>query len=436
MIPLIEKQSTWKYFDQGSLPSTQWNQSAYDDSGWPQGPGKLGYGENDENTVVSFGPSATNKFTTTYFRKTINVTDTIGYAEITGGAKLDDGAIVYLNGVEIFRDNLPPGAIEYSTFASSATVDETSYKSFVIPKGVIKLGDNVVAVEVHQSSASSSDLSFDLQMSTVRIGSEIEFTTEDPLISDQANSDLIMQAVFEPIVFSQGIVINEISARPSSHLDENGDADDWIELYNTSNEAIDIAGYYITDNLAMKTKYKIPAGPNNETVIQPGGYKILWADEEPAEGALHVNIKLSAEGEAVGLYQDVEGALIMMDETTYDEFDSNQSYSRLPNGSGAFKVTTILTPMAANEEGIPTAAEENLDKRIQLYPNPSDGNFVIVSPYPLLDVEVINATGKSIRKFDRVDSGRPVSISEVPSGIYLVRMKANGQSILRKVVKH
>jgi hypothetical protein len=54
-----------------------------------------------------------------------------------------------------------------------------------------------------------------------------------------------------------------------------------------------------------------------------------------------------------------------MDETTYDEFDSNQSYSRLPNGSGAFKVTTILTPMAANEEGIPTEAEENLDKRIR-----------------------------------------------------------------------
>jgi hypothetical protein len=138
----------------------------------------------------------------------------------------------------------------------------------------------------------------------------------------------------------------------------------------------------------------------------------------------------------VGLYQDVEGALITMDETTYDEFDSNQSYSRLPNGSGAFKVTTILTPMAANEEGIPTEAEENLDKRIQLYPNPSDGNFVIVSPYPLQDVEVINATGKSICKFDQIHSGRPISISEAPSGIYLIRMKANGQRIFRKVVKH
>jgi hypothetical protein len=435
-ISLISRKSTWKYSDQGTLPSVFWADPAFDDATWAEGQAELGYGDGNEQTVVSYGADAGNKYITTYFRKSIMVADTTDFQLLTGSVQFDDGVIVYLNGSEVFRGNMPEGVVSNATLAGLTTPAEDAFTPFTIPKGTLKPGLNVIAVEIHQNGPGSTDISFDLDLTTVRLGDVVEFTTTDAAIDDVANSDVVMEATFEAIDYPDGIVINEISARPSSLLDESNEAEDWIELYNTSNEPIDLAGFYITDNLNMKTKFQIQAGSNNETVIGPGEYKIFWADEEPAEGPLHVNIKLSSDGESVGLYQMVEGSLIAMDEITFDAVEDEVSFSRIPNATGALTKTIKFTPMATNELSVPVAREENLETRINFYPNPTTGSVVVSTPFLLDHVSFINVNGKEVKHCSGIYSGSLVSLTDAAPGMYLVRINVNGEVVTKRIVKY
>lgn len=435
-ISLIPKRSDWKYFDQGTLPSVSWTDPEYNDNGWAEGQAELGYGDGNEQTLVGFGGNAGNKFITTWFRKTISVADTTGFELLTGSVQFDDGVVVYLNGVEVFRGNMPAGAISSSTLAGANTPGEDAFTPFTIPKGTIKPGVNVVAVEIHQNGAGSTDISFDLDLATVKLGDKVQFSTTEISIEDVANSDIVMHATFEPIDYPKGIVINEISARPSPFLDENNEAEDWIELYNTSDQPVDIGGFYITDDLNMKTKFQISADGGNETIIGPGEYKILWADEEPMDGPLHMNIKLSSDGESVGLYQMVENSLIAMDEVTYDAIGEGVSSSRIPNITGEFTETLKFTPMAANVLEIPVARENDLETRINFYPNPTTGTLLVSTPVVLDEVSFINTDGKQVKYFGGLSTGNLISIDDAAPGIYLIRIKVRDEVLTKRVVKY
>src|SRR5690606_31812438 len=115
--------------------------------------------------VVAFGPNANQKYITTYFRTTFQVTDLPSTATIQLMA--DDGAVVYLNGVEVVHDNMPTGTITDTTRASSGRSggDENALRPFAVPTELLRSGVNSIAVEVHQNRPDSSDLSFDLDLS-------------------------------------------------------------------------------------------------------------------------------------------------------------------------------------------------------------------------------------------------------------------------------
>ncbi|HKX61263.1 MAG TPA: hypothetical protein VJS65_05455, partial [Verrucomicrobiae bacterium] len=165
-ISLVSTGSTWRYLDTGSNLGTAWTAPSYDDSAWASGPAQLGYGDGDEATVVSHGPSSSSKYITTYFRRTFSVTDATGFTSLALRALRDDGVVVYLNGTEVFRDNLPTGTITYTSLATTAVGgagESTFYLSSVSP-GLLVEGSNVLAVELHQSSGNSSDISFDLEL--------------------------------------------------------------------------------------------------------------------------------------------------------------------------------------------------------------------------------------------------------------------------------
>jgi hypothetical protein len=166
---LVSTNSVWKYLDDGSDQGTAWRNLGFDDSAWAQGPARLGYGGDGEATVVSYGPDENNKHITTYFRRTFNVTDVTMYERLVVRLVRDDGAVVYLNGTEVFRSNLPaePAEITFATFASSAISGAGEYTPVVSPPLDLYLlfnGENVVAVEVHQNVGTSSDLGFDLEL--------------------------------------------------------------------------------------------------------------------------------------------------------------------------------------------------------------------------------------------------------------------------------
>jgi fibronectin type 3 domain-containing protein len=166
-LTLVPAGSTWKYLDNGTDEGTAWRQSAFDDSAWASGPAQLGYGDGDEQTVVAFGPSSTAKYITTYFRRSFTVTDPTQLAGLKLEILRDDGAVIYLNGTEVARTNMPAGTVTATTPASSAvtgTDETTTFHSFTLNPSALLSGTNVVAVEIHQDSGTSSDISFDLRL--------------------------------------------------------------------------------------------------------------------------------------------------------------------------------------------------------------------------------------------------------------------------------
>ena len=162
---LVSAGSTWRYLDDGSDQGTDWYTTGFDDAAWSAGPAELGYGDGNEATVVSYGGNSSNKHVTTYFRRTFNVDNAWSITDLTLGLRRDDGAVVYLNGQELARSNMPVGAIDYVTFAGNDTGSETAFHEPAIDPGwQLVEGDNVLAVEIHQKSRTSSDISFDLEL--------------------------------------------------------------------------------------------------------------------------------------------------------------------------------------------------------------------------------------------------------------------------------
>jgi hypothetical protein len=165
--PDIPFGSNWKYLDDGSDQGVAWVTLAFDDSQWAEGAGQLGYGDDDEATVVGFVDTdplvdGIQKNATTYFRHTFTVD-----APAPGGYEFvlvyDDAAIVYINGVSIRTANLP-AVVNFDTFATETSGDNATIIPYYLPPGFILPGENVIAAEIHQASATSSDISFDFEL--------------------------------------------------------------------------------------------------------------------------------------------------------------------------------------------------------------------------------------------------------------------------------
>lgn len=162
-VPVFEAGSTWAWWDQGEAP-VGWTEADHDTSAWSTGAAPLGFGEPVRTTEVAGGP-ADDRTPTIYFRKEVEVTESEGAVlELL----VDDGAVVWINGVEVLRQNLPEGDVTHLTWASEAVADaaESAYTRHELDD-VLADGTNVIAVEVHQAAATSSDLGFDLALSAL-----------------------------------------------------------------------------------------------------------------------------------------------------------------------------------------------------------------------------------------------------------------------------
>jgi hypothetical protein len=163
---LIPVGSVWKYLDNGSNQGTNWIRPDFNDGGWASGPARLGYGGDGERTTVGYGPNASSKYITTYFRHTFDVAEPLVYDRLTLRVARDDGVVLYLNGVEVLRTNLTNATVSYTTPALAALsgADEFIFLQTNVSLSLLRAGRNVLAAEVHQSGGSSSDLGFDLEL--------------------------------------------------------------------------------------------------------------------------------------------------------------------------------------------------------------------------------------------------------------------------------
>ncbi len=188
---LLPAGSDWKYLDTGTNLGTAWRSNTFNDTGWSNGPAQLGYGDSDESTVVSYGPSATTKYITTYFRRTFVVTNLAAISPLVLRVLADDGPVVYLNGVEVYRTNLPAGVITNATRAlvNLSTPQEDSFFATNLNPSLLVLGTNLLAVEVHQASQTSGDLSFDLEL----LGSDVPSVLRGPWLNSVSWSNAVVK---------------------------------------------------------------------------------------------------------------------------------------------------------------------------------------------------------------------------------------------------
>ena len=226
---LVPFGSVWHYLDNGSDQGTAWRGTGFDFSGWAFGEAQLGYGEGDEVTTNQFGPDSNNKYITTYYTCAFQAGNPASYSNLVLRLLRDDGAVVYLNNVEVFRSNMPTGAVNYLTHAAAGTtgVEENLYFAAYLSPTLLVSGRNVLSVEVHQESPTSSDVSFDLELQ-----GNFAFSNQPPIVSianptngavlpsesftlQAAASDpdgVIMRVEF----FQDGVKIGEVTQAPYS----------------------------------------------------------------------------------------------------------------------------------------------------------------------------------------------------------------------------
>jgi hypothetical protein len=168
---LVPFNAEWKFLDTGVDQGTAWRASGFSDTSWLTGCAQFGYGDSDECKVISFGPNASAKYPTAYFRKTVQVPDPTQFANLSLRLLRDDGGVVYVNGTEAYRSPTmpqPPAVILFSTYATNQSVStappDNTVDQATLNRNLLVAGANVLAVEIHQHRGDSSDMSFDLEL--------------------------------------------------------------------------------------------------------------------------------------------------------------------------------------------------------------------------------------------------------------------------------
>jgi hypothetical protein len=162
-----------------------------------------------------------------------------------------------------------------------------------------------------------------------------------------------LSAVTDTSAFTVGYIapvlyINEfLASNDSSNTDENGEYDDWVEIYNPGTEPVDIGGMYFSDKLDNLTNWQIPTTDPSVTTIPAGGFIVIWADKQMEQGPLHVDAKLSADGEDIVL--TAPNGTKIIDSLTFGAQTTDVSYGRYPDGSDNWQTFTTPTPGASNQ---------------------------------------------------------------------------------------
>ncbi len=228
------------------------------------------------------------------------------------------------------------------------------------------------------------------------------------------------------------VVINEFVASNDSTSgisDDDDEYDDWIELYNNTNEEIDLSDYYLSDKYDDVKKWSFPSG----TKIQAAGYLIVWADDDEGQNGLHTNFKLSKNGEQLVLSHLDE---TVIDSLTFGEQTTNVSYARIPNGTGGF-INQMSTHGYNNEDN---SSISEIDRaNVTLYPNPVDDVLFIDLKGQITDKElsisIYNSLGQRIlsKNYESFATDG-INTSAFNSGMYTVEIKTASLRYVRNIL--
>jgi hypothetical protein len=244
---------------------------------------------------------------------------------------------------------------------------------------------------------------------------------------------------FYTIGFVSDVVINEFMAdNESTVADQDGDYDDWIELYNNSLDPLNLGGYYLSDDASEPDQWMFP-----DTVLQPGEYLIVWADEDEDQAGLHANFKLSASGETLMLSDTL---LALLNQVTFGPQKPDTTTGRYPNGVGDFALM-LPTFEAQNNEGLVGLYDDEAELTpagllAQNYPNPFSRSTTIrfdLEKESEISLRVMNLFGQTltILATGTVAAGRHEYLwdaRDMPAGLYFYRLQAGRQVFVGKMM--
>ena len=366
----------WKYLDDGSDAGTTWRTVDFDDAAWASGPSELGYGDSDEATEVGWieiepETGGLQRNATTYFRTTVEIANPGSFSWFVVKLKYDDGAAVYVNGAEAVRtDNLPAGAA-FNTYSKRSTPNERKHHEFIIPTTLFVPGENTIAVELHQESSGSSDISFDLILRGEIDTSAGANLTKPVLISEpsllKARAYDIATGSWSPLntafftvdtvpADATNVVISELHYHPAEPatpeeiaVSRDRDNYEFVELLNIGPRSIDLSDVEFSDGIV----FVFP--PN--TVLGAGARAIVVRNEaaftarygELPEGLVigQYSGRLSNDGEQVILTSNSAGDL---HDFTYND---QAPWPTLPDGDGHSLV--LVEPASGPDHAEPTS---------------------------------------------------------------------------------
>lgn len=315
-VALVPWTQSWKYEKSGTDLGATFYPTAYNDSAWASG-GSLLYVETTALTqpfVTSLAPPAAGSLRNTYyFRTHFNYAGGLTGVQLNATVMCDDGCVIYLNGTEVGRFNMPSGTVTYATNASTSIDNATEVGLTLTPASALLVGDNVLAVEVHQINATSSDVVWGMKL----------------------NAAGTLPGGSVPVVVNEVLAINATGA---------GSPAAWIELYNNSASAYTLTDMSLTNDVGVPRKFVFPAGAS----IPANGYYVIYCDPFAAVSATNTGFALDGTGDEVFLFTKTTDGGGLQDSVAFGLQLPDFSVGRYVNATGPF-VLSLPTPAAAND---------------------------------------------------------------------------------------
>jgi len=347
---------------------------------------------------------------------------------------------VYVNGTEAARFNMPSGTVNFNTYASQYN-DQNPTGTLTLSAKLFKKGENVIAVEVHNNAANSSDIKWDASLTYSDVSGEENYYSTEAEIALPAGSSLSYQACYESLTEEERAAqhltplrVNEVSATNSVYVNDYFKKSDWVEICNTTDEDIDLEGMYLSDNIAKPTKYKISKGSSTASTIIPAkGHKIVWCDKRDPKSQLHASFKLAAEGGDVMIMAADQS---WADTLHYTVHDGNQTVGRFPDGTDSVYVmdvptierTNILSSYDSSYVYVDTAPTPDgigdvmvhSDGGLRIY-MVNDAVVVRSEDAPMVEFTILTAGGAEVAstRLQMREERAEFQVSMLPAGIYV-----------------
>lgn len=356
--------------------------------------------------------------------KTSTVQDLVEYPGITD---LMDARSTYLLGYKGIsptgapsiaepKENISNGSYLISTDVSSAATVYLYYRD--------QIGGLFSRMEMKDDGLSGDDQALDGIYGAEVSSSSANFDYYIYAENDSSGTFLPSNAAhnFYQIREVKQLVINEFCASNSNVIaDEDGEYDDWVELYNNGDTAINLLGYTLSDDVDELNKWSFP-----NLSIGAGEYLLVWADSD--DGALHASFKLSSGGESIYLSRNGE----VVDGITFGGQTTDITYGRYPNGTGSFTLMEA-TPNAIND-GKRLSVSEMPTGRISIFPNPVTNELHLESNLEG-EIQIINSQGQILLSGSAVKGLNRYNLSSLATGVYFVILRNDENKFTKKLLK-